>query len=181
MLSITRIAAFFVAAFCFSHLAFAQTNKFSKDQKKLLKEALTVALVTEKNFPEYADLTNKTKVIIVDSMVSVDDYFKKPIVITPKVLPKLDKVKLDLQSEAEIVKNVQKEDQLFIRVGQIAEPTSDYALVHVFGEWDLGQNSLDKGYKFRQADGYTLLFKKEGNDWKYQKIVNRLPNLFKQR
>lgn len=181
MLTFSRIALVLLFVFSYLKPAAAQTNKFSKNQKALLKEALTVALVNPKNLPGYEELTDKTNIVIVDSMVSVDNFFFKPPVLTPQVLPKLDKVKLKLQTEDEIKNNVQPKDQLFIRMGWIDEPKSDYALVHVFGEWDLGEESLQRGYKFKQADGYTLLFKKDGKNWKYQKVVNRLPNLFEQR
>ena len=170
-----------LAAIGFLHSASAQTDQFSKDQKALLKEALRVALETEKNLPNYQDLTDKKKVILLDNMFSVDDYFKAPIFITKKVMPKLDDVELELKTETELKNIKQKEDLMFVRVGQINPPQTEYGMVHVFGQWHLGEESRAKGYVFKQADAYTLLFKKEKGKWKYQKVINRFPNFIEQR
>lgn len=170
-----------LAFFCLAKPAFAQTEKFSEDQKALLKEALKVAFVTEKNFPHYNDLKSKKKIILHDNMIAVDDFFKNPIYLTDEVLPEIKNLKIDLQSEAEIKAEKQKKDLMVVRMGQIDQPTSDYAMVHIFGEWDLGEESRKKGFLYKEAFGYTLLFKKENGVWKYQKVVNRLPNPTEQR
>lgn len=170
-----------LAVLCLSNVAFSQTDKFSKEQKALLKEALHVALESEKNLPQYNELADKKKVILLDNMFSVDDYFKAPIFITPEVLPKLDKVKLELKTEAELKTIKQKKDLLFVRVGQINQPEGDFGFVHVFTQYLLGDDSREQGYVFRQAEAYTLLFKKEKGKWIYQKVINRFPNLIEQR
>ena len=94
MRNFSKFFFFLLATLSFSEPTFAQTDKFSNEQKALLKEALRVALETEKSLPLYNELADKKKVILLDNMFSVDDYFKAPIFITPEVMPKLDKVKL---------------------------------------------------------------------------------------
>ena len=181
MFQFSRFTFLFGVILFFAKPAFAQSDQFSKDQKALLKEALRVALETEKSLPNYQDLSDKKKVILLDNMFSVDDYFKGPIFITKKELPKLDKVELELKTENEIKNIKQKEDLLFVRVGQINQPQSEYGMVHVFGQWHLGEESREKGFRFKQAYAYTLLFKKEKGKWKFQKVINSFPNFIEQR
>lgn len=161
--------------------ASAQTNQFSKDQKALLKEALRVALITDKSLPNYQDLSDKRNIILLDNMFSLDNYFKEPIFITPKVMPKFDEINLQLKTEAEIKSIKQPQDLMFVRVGQINQPDAQFGFVHVFGQWHLSEESRAQGFVMKQAQAYTLLFKKEKGKWKFQKIINRFPNFIEQR
>ncbi len=180
MLKQKFLTCLFFTFFLIAKTGFGQTAAFSPDQKALLAEALRVALVTEKNLPDYEFLPNKEKIDILDKMVSIEDRDKAPVYLTPEVLPAFEQVKFNLRNEAYFKKNKPKKNHLFIRLGQINQPEGDYALVHLYGQWQLGKKNRKRGLVSREAWGQTMLFKKTDGTWKFEKVVNKFPNLFEQ-
>lgn len=167
---------FFLLFLSFSFNLQAQQTGFSENQKTLLREALRVAVSTEKNLPEYEALPNKKKIYLLDKMVFLDNTEAPLIYLSKDLVPEFKNVKFKLVSEEAMQKKDSKNDILFIRLAQIPEPESDFAVVHVLTQWKLGKASRQKGFKHKEGSGYTMLFQKNGPDWKFQKVINRFIN-----
>ncbi|MBK0403914.1 hypothetical protein I5M27_13040 [Adhaeribacter sp. BT258] len=166
----------FFGLFLFSISSQAQTE-FSRDQKALLKEALRIA-VSDPNFlPEYPELVADKTVLLYDKMISMDYPDKEPVYLNEKQLPKFKNVKFELKTQSEIFDPARRQDMVFLRVMQINQPESEYALVTVLSQIALGSESREKGFLHKQSYGKTMLFKKDKKGWRFEKVANTLPNL----
>jgi hypothetical protein len=175
---LNRFRLLSLAFFClFALQAHSQTSAFSENQKILIREALRTAVSTEKNLPNYQDLRNKKKIVLLDKMVSMDNPDAPPVYLTKEMLPEFENVKFELQTEAEIKNKKRRKDLLFLRLTQLPDPDSNYGLAHVLSQYQLGKKSHKKGVTFRETRGYTLLFKKTDGSWKFEKVVNSFLNV----
>ena len=166
----------FLLALLLTKASFAQNANLSEDQRALLREALKAAVSEPKTLPNYDLLPDKKEIVLFDKMVSLDDAAKAPVYLTKHDVLKIPKVKILLQTETEIFKE-RPQDLLFLRVMQINQPESDYAVVTVMAQYALGTESKQRGFLYKQTEGVTMLFKKTGGEWKYDKTITSLQNL----